>query len=511
RSEEIITKKTFEVCFNLARDLSTIAREELLLNSTYEGISGVIQKLRVTKEESLLSIYVINKYGVYVADLDSKLKGKKVKENEINYLKTVNKPQISKKQFSEIKNIIRFEFPVYLEGEEFDSLKLGFVIFEYDEKLLYETVYRFKRNLIILSIGYFVFIIIISLIISKIFTKNIRKLSEGVKVIGSGNLDLKLDINTSDEIGDLAKNFNEMTDRLKEAGKFKEALLNSYSKFVPIEFLNYLEKESILEIKLGDQIEIDMAILFSDIRSFTTLSEQLSAEDTFKFINSYLAAMVPQIIQNNGFIDKYIGDAIMALFRSPEKAIDAGIDMLEELYQYNKKREDFLEKNISIGVGIHTGKLILGIVGSDLRIQGTVISDAVNLASRLEGLTKMYGASLLVSEETLNRVPDKSKYQHRIIDRVKVKGKETAVDVVEILNGNSQRIIDLKLSTSGLMKEGLYYFREAKFEKAVSIFETIIEKDPLDKTAKIHLQRSIYYKEHGAPPDWEGISRMNEK
>ena len=511
RSETIITEKTFEVCFNLASNLSTIAREELLLNNTYEGIEGVMTKLRNLEDDSLNSVYVINKYGIYISDLEQKRVSSKVSQEDIQYFSKIIKPNIHKTNNALGQNMVRFEFPVFLEENDLSSLLLGFVVFEFNEQKLYRAVDQFKRDLLYLSVGLSIFIIIFAYIISRLFSKNIQILSRGVEVIGSGDLSLNLEINSSDEIGDLARNFNTMTVKLREADDFKAALLHSYSKFVPTEFIEFLKKNSVLDITLGDQIEVDMSILFSDIRSFTTISEKMTAEETFKFINSYLHAMGPCVTKQNGFIDKYIGDAIMALFRTPENALDAAIDMLDELYLYNKKRVEKDYEKISIGIGIHTGRLILGIVGSELRIQGTVISDAVNLASRIEGLTKMYGASLLMSEESFNIIEKKEKYYTRIIDRVKVKGKDKPVDVIEVLNGNSERIINLKLSTNHLMKDGITRFRERDFRNAIKHFEEILSIDPKDKAANIHLQRSIYFHNHGVPPDWEGVSALNEK
>ncbi|MEM7181419.1 MAG: adenylate/guanylate cyclase domain-containing protein [Spirochaetota bacterium] len=510
QSEKIIINKTFEVCNNLALNLSTVAREELLLNSTYEGSLGVIRKLRSSKNPSLLSAYVFNKYGVYVVDMEDKRKGRKLAEKELQYYKDIKQANISYIQ-NEVKDIIRFEFPVYLDGKDQTSLRLGFVVFEYDRELLYESISRFKEYIYILSFALFVAIIIISWVVSRFFTKNISLLTEGAKIVGEGNLDEEIRIRSRDEIGELARNFNLMTKRLQIADKQKKALLESYSRFVPIEFLDYLDRESVVDIVLGDQIELDMSILFSDIRSFTTISEKMTADETFKFINSYLEAMEPQVQKNNGFVDKYIGDAIMALFKDSNNAIDAAINMLDELYHFNQRREQRGEITIKIGIGIHTGKLILGVVGSSLRVQGTVISDAVNLASRLEGLTKMYGAALLVSEDSLKFLQNKDKYQYRMIDKVVVKGRENPVDVYEILNGNSQRIIDLKLSTIGDFVSGLLLSRERNFEDAVQLFTQVLEKDPMDKAAKLHLERCQYYAKHGVPPDWEGTAVMTEK
>jgi adenylate cyclase len=286
----------------------------------------------------------------------------------------------------------------------------------------------------------------------------------------------------------------------------------AYQKFVPSQFIQLLNKNHITNLELGDHIEKEMSVLFSDIRSFTTLSESLSPEDNFNFINSYLSRIGPKIRDYDGFIDKYIGDAIMALFdKTPDYALDAGIAMLDELHLMNQHRKSKNRKPLSIGVGIHTGKLTLGIVGEAGRMEGTVIADAVNLASRLEGLTKMYGASLLISEYMLSNIKNKEKYYYRKVDTVKVKGKNTAVGIIEVLNGNSERIIDLKLKTKELFEKGVIQFTEQNFEIAIETFTKVLEIDPLDRACKIHLERCHYYAKHGVPPDWEGVVALNNK
>ncbi|MBD0300431.1 MAG: PAS domain S-box protein, partial [Nitrososphaera sp.] len=151
------------------------------------------------------------------------------------------------------------------------------------------------------------------------------------------------------------------------------------SRFVPNEFLAFLGCDSIVDIKLGEAVELEMSVLFSDIRDFTTLSEQMTPTENFKFINSYLSRMEPLIVENQGFIDKYIGDAIMALFsEGADDAVKAGIAMLETLAEYNRDRLSLGYVPVEIGVGINTGSLILGIVGGKSRMDGTVVSDAVN-------------------------------------------------------------------------------------------------------------------------------------
>jgi len=177
-------------------------------------------------------------------------------------------------------------------------------------------------------------------------------------------------------------------------------------------------------VQLGDQVQQEMSILFYDIRDFTTLSETMTPEQNFKFINSYLSRLEPVILENHGFIDKYIGDAIMALFSgNADDAVNAGVGMLQSIVKYNQHRANSGYPPVKIGIGINTGSLMLGTIGGHSRMDSTVISDAVNLASRLENLTKTYGVSLLISYHTFASLSDPMQYKMRLIGRVKVKGK----------------------------------------------------------------------------------------
>jgi len=286
-------------------------------------------------------------------------------------------------------------------------------------------------------------------------------------------------------------------------------LNDAYERFVPEEFLKLLEKESIVSVYPGDQVEREMSVLFSDIRSFTSLSEKMSPKDNFNFLNAYFNRLSPRIAENDGFIDKFIGDAIMALFPlDPSNALDAGISMLETLHDYNKRRKTKNRIPISIGIGIHTGKLILGILGEKNRLNGTVISDSVNLASRIEGMTKLYGASIVISETTFSKLRNKEKYFSRKLDTVRVKGKIEPVTIYEIFNGSSERIINLKLSTKEWFEQGTISYKNKEFFQSVEFFNKVLQLDPKDMAAQIYLQRAEYFKNHGVPPEWTGIESM---
>ena len=169
----------------------------------------------------------------------------------------------------------------------------------------------------------------------------------------------------------------------------QKEMASAFSRFVPTEFLQLLGQDSLLSVSLGDAVERDITVVFSDIRAFTSLSEQMSPEESFAFLNSYLSGVGPVIRNHRGFIDKYIGDAVMALFpEDPADALHAAIAMQRFVREFNEQRLVEGRPEIRIGVGLHHGRVMLGTIGEDKRLEGTVISDAVNIASRLEGLTK---------------------------------------------------------------------------------------------------------------------------
>jgi two-component system sensor histidine kinase ChiS len=286
----------------------------------------------------------------------------------------------------------------------------------------------------------------------------------------------------------------------------------AYERFIPHEFIRFLERESIIDIQLGDYVQKEITILFCDIRSFTTLSEQMTPQETFNFLNSYLSRMGPCIREHNGFIDKYIGDSIMAIFPgSVENAIDAAFEMRIQLSKYNKHREKSGYSPISIGIGLHTGQVMLGTIGEAERMDGTVIADAVNLASRMEGLTKRYGASILVSEYTLSKMKHSNDYHSRFLGKVQVKGKNQAVSVFEMYDGDLEHIKMLKMKSLREFDQGLQSYFDKEFTKAAMSFKKVLKINPQDKTAKLYLERSAQFMVNGVSAAWQGIEVLENK
>ncbi len=340
----------------------------------------------------------------------------------------------------------------------------------------------------------------------------VKELLSNMQLTGQGELDQFSIVRTNDEIGELTEGFNEMSQKLKEYFNNISRINRANSRFVPRQFIEFLGKDNIADVQLGDQIQKEMTILFSDIRNFTTISEEMTPKENFDFLNNYLGYMEPVIRNNNGFIDKFMGDSIMAIFsESAEDALNAAIEMRIKLQEFNQVMGQFGKAPIDSGIGIHTGMLMLGIVGGEGRMDGTVISDAVNLASRIEGLTKLYGGSIIISEDTLIKLSDPSNYNFRFVDIVKVKGKREAVYVFEVIDGELQQNKELKTQTKEKFGKAIQFYKNKDLHAALKLFKEIHKINKNDKATDLYVLRCERFIKNGIPKDWDGIEVITEK
>lgn len=266
---------------------------------------------------------------------------------------------------------------------------------------------------------------------------------------------------------------------------------DSYARFVPRQFLEQLGKERITDVALGDQVQRLMTVLFADIRDFTRLSETMSPAETFEFVNEYLGVTGPAITRHHGVVDKFVGDAVMALF--PERAddaVEAALDMFAQLEIFNRKRAEHGDPPVEIGIGIHTGVLMLGTIGAADRMDTTVISDAVNLASRVENLTKTYHVPLLLTEATVCELRDPAAMSMRRIDRVLVQGKSQPVVLYEMMEVDSPEQRMAKLSSASDLEAGLALYEAADFTGALEAFERMLVVLPTDTVAQVLAKRA---------------------
>ncbi|MGQ4647973.1 adenylate/guanylate cyclase domain-containing protein [Lyngbya aestuarii] len=267
-------------------------------------------------------------------------------------------------------------------------------------------------------------------------TKPVKRLQISAAKIAAGNWQHRVNIYRADEIGALATSFNEMSSALQAMFSRLEKTLDSFERFVPGKFLTVIASDGIENIQVGVAATRLITILFADIRGYTSMSEQMTPMETFTLLNDYLACMGQVINEAGGFIDKYIGDAIMALFENENSgcSLYAALAMQQRLKVFNEERQSKNQPIIKIGIGIHYGEVVMGTIGFTSRIESTVIGDAVNVAARVEGLTRIYDCGILVTEPVVSMLKEREAFHLRLVDDyVKVKGKKDSVAIYELL------------------------------------------------------------------------------
>jgi len=225
-----------------------------------------------------------------------------------------------------------------------------------------------------------------------------------------------------------------------------------------------------------------MTILFCDIRGFTRLSESMPPQENFKFINRYLNIMVPVINKYGGTIDKYMGDGIMALFpNSADDALNAAVGMMESLNKYNRSLKAKNLPNLAIGLGLHTGRMMLGTVGTNSRMDVTVISDTVNAAARIEALTKTFKTPILISEETRLRLNTFDKRNLRFIATCFIQGKSQQMTIYEVFSQDPISLRNEKLENQTEMIKAWDFYKQGDSSRAINCYQKLMEKTPMDK------------------------------
>jgi len=373
--------------------------------------------------------------------------------------------------------------------------------------------------------------VLLLLLITRRLTNPLKRIVGSMEsIIQTSDLSSKVEVEYNDETGVLAQTFNKMTEELDRAysqmkryafdavlsGKKEERIRQIFQKYVPN---NVIEKffASPEKMLVGDNRKL--AILFSDIRSFTTISEGMAPDDLVSSLNRYFSGQVEIIYNRKGIVDKYIGDAIMAIWGAPEKHEDdalqsvlSGLEMIDAISYFNKNQKRLGKCEFKIGVGINFGEVTVGNIGSERKMDYTVIGDAVNLASRMEGLTKTYHSELLISEslfEELRQKAPNAGLSYRLLDTVAVKGKTKGVRIFTVKKTASLSSAEQKawsIHNSGMK---LYYSRS--FSEAAAKFKEVLTHLNGDFNADNLYNRCAEYASSPPPADWNGVEVMKTK
>ncbi len=289
-----------------------------------------------------------------------------------------------------------------------------------------------------------------------------------------------------------------------EEVKRKKSIKQAFSHYLHPELVEEIEKEP-EKLKLGGEKRL-VTVLFSDIRSFTTISEGMDPEVLVELLNDFFSAMTEIVIHNQGYVDKFIGDCVMAVFNAPViveghplLAVRAAISMVKKAQQLSEKWEEKSGHPLVIGVGINTGYALVGNIGSKERLNYTVLGDTVNLASRLEGQCKTYSVRIVASEFTIGSLPENADVQFRKLDFIRVKGKHEPVVIYEVFTER----VDPKIVE--LYEEGLLLYKDRRWKEAMDVFEKILEKRPQDGPSLVMFKRCSDYLKNPPPEDWDGV------
>ena len=337
--------------------------------------------------------------------------------------------------------------------------------------------------------------------------ERLHPLSLGFRAVADGDLAVRVEEAGSADFVRINRGFNEMTSALARSVSELTETNVAAKRFVPFAFLRLLGKSSIREVALGDHVNLEISILFSDIRGFTPLAERMGPEATFSFINRYLRHMEPEIHQRDGFINDIFGDGIMALFATgADAAVQAALGMLAAVRRFNEEELERGGKAVQMGIGINTGPLMLGTIGGSDRYDCTVVGDPANLASRVEGMTKMYGARLLISEGTFRGLNDPTAFRIREIDRVRAKGRLEPITLYEVIADD-----DDSRAEPEAFRGALEAWREGRFDDAGERFAQCHLASPDDGVVATYLARCAGIREQGAPTTWDGITDLASK
>lgn len=388
----------------------------------------------------------------------------------------------------------------------------------------YRDVDRIVRESAIILAGALLISVLLLLYFSGQLTRPIAAIVAGMReIILKSDMSARVPVQFNDETGELAHTFNIMIQELDKAytqiknyayqavlAQKKEAKIrNIFQKYVPQDLIDkfFQNPESML---VGENREL--SVLFSDIRSFTSISEAMRPDELVNSLNRYFSVMVDLIMNRGGIIDKYIGDAIMAFFGAPVKHSDdalqsviAGLEMSEQVKDFNREQIAAGRPEFKIGIGINYGEVTVGNIGTDRKMDYTVIGDMVNLASRLEGLTKPYGQELILAETLLPAIDNV--YPWRLLDSVAVKGKQQGVKIYTC----SRRLTVVERRAWKLHNEAMEHYYKQRFDDAIDRFRHVKEVLPGDVCAGMLEERCHRLKGESLPANWDGVEVMKTK
>ena len=350
-------------------------------------------------------------------------------------------------------------------------------------------------------------IILVIILLTFRVSHTIKKATKTVSKIADGDLTARTTYHSNDELGEICGQVNQMGESLQTMFDEKDQTEKFYYKFVPEKFKEYLGKERFTDLQLGDADSRELTVLFCDIRGFSINSEIMTAKENFEFVNAIYGKAGPIVREYGGFIDKYIGDAIMALFENADDAVACGIKLYKEIVLNDELAKQLNVSDIKIGVGVHSGLARIGIVGESERLAGTVISDTVNLSSRLESLTKQYKTAMIITKDTVDRMTDPDALDLRYLGIINAAGVNEAKPIFEVLDCLTDDQKGVRDENKVELREAMRLFHLGRREEALEKLKSIKADGRSDEVVDMYID----YIDNLSDDDKSNIIRFDKK
>jgi adenylate cyclase len=416
-----ITKRGLTIAQNLADSAKNpvLTEDELTLNLLVKD---------AMKDADVAYVAIVDENGKVLAHSEVGLVGRPF-ERSVNLKPLGTGMVVQTYQMAGRADLIDFSAPLTFRNVTVGALYLGF-----SQGSIAVALQKARNNAILISLGMVLLGIGGAVALASFLSYPILKLMEGTRVIASGNFAVSLPVPSSDEIGDLTRSFNQMAQSLRE----KDLIKRAFTRYVAREVVDEILKDPENLVLTGERR--DVTVLFCDIRGFTATSEKLTPEEVVTLLNIFYNLMIDTTFKEDGTLDKFLGDGVMAVFGAPIyhqdhslRAIRTALAMQAGMRELSARRATEGKPPIEVGIGINAGDAVAGTVGTEARMEYTVIGDSVNLASRLESNSK--AGQILISEQTYMKV--QAAVDARSLGRIKVKGKEDEIGVYEVVGMRS--------------------------------------------------------------------------
>jgi len=498
----------------------------LLVDNNYAGRQDMVEAAKKAVEQFSRSILLSQSEIIFAVEKDG------------NIAMATSNIELRSEEKDSLVRLLEMESPglqtAFIGGEKYIFQSFYFIPFDWyiviseKEQVFYGDARVITLQTIITLCAASLLALILLILITRRLTNPMKKIVQAMEtIINTADLSSRVDVEYNDETGMLAQVFNKMTEELDRAysqikryafdavlaGKKEERIRHIFQKYVPNDVIErfFASPEKML---VGDNRKL--SILFSDIRSFTTISEGMAPDDLVNSLNRYFSGQVDIIYNRKGIVDKYIGDAIMAFWGAPEKHDDdalqsvlSGLEMIDAVVKFNENQRKLGKCEFHIGIGLNYGEVTVGNIGSERKMDYTVIGDAVNLASRMEGLTKTYHCDILISESLFEelRKTGAENLQYRLLDTVAVKGKTKGVKIFTVKKSLSPE----EQKAWSVHNQGMKLYYNRSFNEAAQKFKEALGFLPGDFNADNLYNRCVEYASNPPPENWNGVEIMKTK